>query len=305
MTLSSPSVEVELDAAEQLSIRSFEHGGEERVLKEKDLARIHTYLNLCSQYLQTLGADLTLNNLDVTIRSAIPPAIGLASSAAVFSALAESLAAWAKDHSGRELTRKEVSVLARFGSGSASRSIFGGFSSMLAGTGSALDSAYAKQVSPADHWKLHDVIVVPNMEEKKIGSTEGHALAGTSPLFQDRIADIPRRMRECTDAIRERDFNKLQHIAEFDSLDMHKVMETSTPSIQYLNDETPRIMKDIEDLRTREHLEVLYTMDAGPTVHLVCSASALPHITAYAEAQKARGCTIFLCSVGTGSHLNL
>ena len=76
-------------------------------------------------------------------------------------------------------------------------------------------------------------------------------------------------------------------------------MQTQTPSLQYLNDETYRITEGIEDLRTREHLPVLYTMDAGPTVHLICTEEALATIRAFAHAQ--RNCTIFEAKIGEGA----
>ena len=109
------------------------------------------------------------------------------------------------------------------------------------------------------------------MEEKKIGSTEGHASAHSSPSYPERVEVIrSRRQQECIRAIREKDFEALQRVTEEDCLDMHHVMQTQNPPLHYLNAETHRIVDAIKALRAKEHIPVLFTMDAGPTVHLVC-----------------------------------
>jgi mevalonate pyrophosphate decarboxylase len=78
-------------------------------------------------------------------------------------------------------------------------------------------------------------------------------------------------------------------------------MQTQTPPLQYLNDETYRITEEIEDLRSREHIPVLYTMDAGPTVHLFCTEEAAKAIREYAHTQK--NCKVFEAKAGNGAQL--
>jgi diphosphomevalonate decarboxylase len=250
-------------------------------------------------------ADAIPESVSITIRSAIPPAIGIASSAAVFSGLAKAYAELITCNlQPAILSFRDVSIIARLGSGSAARSIFGGFVSLCNDAQSSPDiaSAYASQIAPEEHWQLFDTIIVPTMEEKKVGSTEGHHLAHTSPYFKKRIEVIGnRRQQECIDAILAKDFEKLQAITEEDCWDMHNVMQTQTPPLQYLNDETYRIVDEITELREREHLPVLYTMDAGPTVHLICTAEALKTVREYAHAQKS--CTVFEAGMGKGAEL--
>lgn len=297
MTLDQPTVEVVADHAETFSARSFEPDDSERVLTDKAVKRLEKHFLLAKRYLNEIGmGDTFPSSVSIEIHSKIPPSVGLASSAAVFSALGEAYAGFAK-----ALSRRDVSVLARLGSGSASRSVFGGFVAMVAGEGNGMDASYAEQIAPESHWKLHDIIIVPSSKEKETGSTEGHALAHTSPLFEARLHDIPRRQKMCIEAIQEKDFEKLRAVSEEDSLDMHAVMRSSTPSLQYLSEDTHRIIHEVEELRAREHLAVLYTMDAGPTVHLICEESALPAIRAYAHAQN--DCIVFEASVGRGSHI--
>lgn len=296
ITLDQPTVEVVVDHAERFSARSLQADGTERVLTDREAERLRKHFLLTKKYLADIGAAHTFPaSVSLKIQSKIPRDVGLASSAAVFSALAESYAGFAK-----QLSRRDVSIIARLGSGSGSRSVFGGFVAMIAGKGEAIDSSYAEQIAPANHWKLWDIIIVPSEMEKETGSTEGHALARTSPLFETRLREIPKRQNMCIEAIRQKDFEKLQSVAEEDCLDMHAVMASSTPPLRYLSEETHRIIRDVEKLRARLHLAVLYTMDAGPTVHLICEESALPSVRAYASAQK--NCTIFEAGVGSGSH---
>lgn len=301
MTLDHPHVEISADHADKFSLQSFEMDGKEKVLDTKAIARFEKHLDLTKSYLAKLGCTNALAaSVQVTIRSMIPPSIGLASSAAVFACLAKAYAGLVGNE--RKLTDREISVIARFGSGSAARSIFGGYASFLAGSGEEIDAAYGEQIVPASHWLLHDIVIIPSTEEKKVGSTEGHELAWTSPDFKARLADMPRRNKECIDAIRAKDFAKLQYVAEEDSLDMHHVMETSVPSIQYLTPDTHRIILDVEDLRSTQKIPVLYTMDAGPTVHLFCPDESVNIVRDFAKnISERKGWKLYEARTGEGA----
>ena len=330
ITLDSPGAEISVEHSPVFHLQSFLPDGTEKILKEKDTARIEEHLNLTKQFLSTKNlADVIPESVSIVIRSAIPPAIGIASSAGVFAALAKcyagliSAASVGAPHpintasvgaqravplpDAIHLTNRDISVIARLRSGSAARSIFGGFATLInkpdnlqPATCNTIDSAYAMQIAPETHWMLHDIILVPTMEEKKIGSTEGHHTAHTSPLFQKRIEAIAaRRQHICIDAILKKDFEALQQVVEEDCWDMHNVMQTQTPPLHYLNDETHRIVDEITDLREREHLPVLYTMDAGPTVHCICTEAALKAVQEFSHAQK--DCRVFEAKIGHGA----
>lgn len=300
MTLDSPSVEITVDHADVLSVQSFQADGSEKPLKEKDIARFQQHLDLTKVYVSEIGSASAIPSLvSIVLRSHIPSSIGLASSAAVFACLAKAYAGLAKP--AMDLNDEQISVIARLGSGSAARSIFGGYSALIAGDGNAMDASYGVAVADENHWLLHDIIIVPTQEEKKIGSTEGHALAWTSPYYRKRLDQMPRRQKECWDAIMQRDFEKLQRVVEEDCWDMHNVMQTSHPKLRYLNDETYRITDEIESLRESENIPVLYTMDAGPTVHLFCPDDAREKVLAFANAQK--NCKIYETKTGKGATL--
>ncbi len=312
ITLDSPCVEVTIEHSTVFTLQSFLPDRSQKILKEKDIARIEGHLKLTKQFLSTVNmADAIPESVSITIRSAIPPAIGIASSAAVFSGLAKAYAELITCNlQPATLSLRDISIIARLGSGSAARSIFGGFVALSndptcnlqpATNSPDIASAYAHQIADEHHWPLFDTIIVPTMEEKKVGSTEGHHLAHTSALFPKRVKTIGRRQQECIDAILTKDFEKLQAVTEEDCWDMHNVMQTQTPPLQYLNDETYRIVEEITDLRDREHLPVLFTMDAGPTVHLICTEEALKAVREYAHAQK--GCMVFEAGMGKGAEI--
>ena len=301
ITLDRPSVEITVDHAPAMTVQSFDAAGKEKTLKEKDIARFAKHLKLTKEYLATLGiGDALPNAAVITVRSQVPSSIGLASSAAVFGCIAKAYAGLIAP--ARQLTDREISVIARMGSGSAARSIFGGFAALRAGQGNAIDSSFGEQIAPESHWNLHDIIVVPSHDEKKVGSTEGHADAHTSRLYPMRVVAIQeRRQQECIDAVLQRDFAKLRDITEEDCWDMHEVMQTQEPQLHYLTDDTHRIVQGIMDLRDSEHLEVLYTMDAGPTVHMFCTDAARDRVSAFAKEQA--GCTVYEAKIGPGASL--
>lgn len=198
----------------------------------------------------------------VTSVNNFPIGAGIASSAAAFAAL--SLAASAA--LGLNLTEKELSRLARLGSGSACRSVPGGFVEWMVGKDDADSTAVS--IAPADHWNLVDCIAVTQTSHKPVGSTEGHALASSSPLQAARLADTPRRLDLCRQAIEQRNFPALANIVEQDSTIMHAVMMTSTPPLFYWEDSSLRIMKHVAAWRAAG-LPACYTLDAGSNVHVI------------------------------------
>lgn len=198
-------------------------------------------------------------------QSNFPTGAGLASSASAFAALT----AAASTAAGLELDKKQLSILARRGSGSAARSIFGGFVRLF--SGKVNEEGYAEQLAPADHWQLVDLIAVVRKEHKSTGSSEGHLLASTSPIQTARVQDAARRLEFCVNAILEKNFLALAQIVEQDSNLMHSVMMTSDPPLLYWEPESISVMNHITRWR-EDGQEVCYTIDAGPNVHCICSS---------------------------------
>lgn len=202
-------------------------------------------------------------NAEVMSENNFPSGAGIASSAAAFAALALS----ASKTAGLNLSEPELSVLARRGSGSASRSIPAGFVEWQMGTDG--EDSYAFSIAPADHWNLVDCVAIVSSAHKKTGSTEGHAIAGTSPLQNARVADAPRRLDRCRNAILKKDFEAFANIIEHDSDMMHAVMMTSNPPLMYWQAATVEIFHHVREWRA-SGLPAGYTVDAGANVHVLC-----------------------------------
>jgi diphosphomevalonate decarboxylase len=203
------------------------------------------------------------DNAEIISENNFPAGVGIASSAAAFAALALASSRAA----GLTLSEADLSRLARRGSGSACRSIPSGFVEWRAGVRD--EDSFAVSIAPPNHWQLADCVAIVSARHKKTGSTEGHAIAGTSPLQAARVADTPRRLEICRRAILDRDFETFAHIIELDSDIMHAVMMTSNPPLMYWQAASVDIFHAVREWRA-DGLPVAYTVDAGPNVHVLC-----------------------------------
>jgi len=210
---------------------------------------------------------------EVLSENNFPSGAGIASSASAFAALALS----ASKAAGLDLSERQLSRLARRGSGSASRSIPGGFVEWQAGVGD--EDSIAFSIASSEHWSLVDCIAIVSSAHKKTGSTEGHAIAGTSPLQAARVTDAPRRLDLCRRAILGRDFEALASIVELDSDMMHAVMMTSSPALHYWQPASMAVMKAIRQWRG-DGSPACYTVDAGANVHVICPEKEAGEIAA-------------------------
>jgi len=202
----------------------------------------------------------------ITSHNNFPTGAGIASSASGFAALTVAAAAALS----LDLSPQALSRLARRGSGSASRSLFGGFVEWVAGTDD--ESSYALPLAPPEHWPLHDLIAVVAEEHKAVSSAQGHRSAMTSPLCAARVRAVEAALPVVRAAIRERDLLTLGPFVERDALAMHAVMMTSQPGLFYWLPDTLRIMLAVRAWR-ESGLAVYFTIDAGPNVHLLCEES--------------------------------
>ena len=198
---------------------SFTLNGEEQ--QDESLARVSGFLD----HVRELAGSAAFARVES--ENNFPTAAGIASSASAFAALA--LAGSAAI--GLSLSEQELSRLARLGSGSACRSIPGGFVAWLPGNEDA--DSYAVSIAPPEHWQLFDLVTILDRGHKSTGSASGMALAHTSPLLGQRLAELPTRLTACKQALLARDFEAFAELVEADSQSMHIVMQTSTPALQY------------------------------------------------------------------------
>ncbi len=207
----------------------------------------------------------------VATENSFPMGAGIASSASGFAALALAVAAAL----GREISSATASVLAReSGSGSAARSVLGGF---VEWPGEDSDDSAARQILPASHWDLRDVIAILDSGQKEVSSRAGHELAETSPYFETRLGQLPERLSKVREALVERDFERLAPVVEYEAIDLHLIAMSSRPPIFYWLPSSLAVLARVRALRD-EGLAVCATMDAGPNVHLICTAAAEPRV---------------------------
>jgi diphosphomevalonate decarboxylase len=201
---------------------------------------------------------------EVRTENNIPTAAGLASSASGFAALTMAL----DDLAGWGLDRKQLSMLARLGSGSASRSVYDGFVQWHAGAQADGMDSFAEQLP--NQWPEFRIgILELSAAKKPVGSRDGmNRTVETSELYkswpQQAVADL----KTIRTAIDVRDFSLLGKTAEHNALSMHATMMSAWPPLIYLQPETIEQIHKVQRVRS-EGLEVYLTIDAGPNIKLL------------------------------------
>lgn len=219
--------------------------------------RVFTYLRAMQDRFGVKG------NLAVESVNQVPTAAGLASSSSAFAAMAAAFA----DHYQLGVDRRELSRMARMGSGSASRSVFGGFSVWQKGDSDQTSYAYPLDEEPDMDLRLLAVEI--NDQEKKISSTKGMEMSKSSPFYQVWLDRNDSEIKEMEEAIKQADFSKLGSLAELNASEMHALTFTAVPGFTYFEPNTIKAIKLVQDLR-QQGLECYYTIDAGPNVKVLC-----------------------------------
>ena len=197
-----------------------------------------------------------------------PTAAGLASSASGFAALISSLALLYQ----LPVSPSTLSLISRQGSGSACRSLFGGFVAWEMGSDPSGSDSFAVQIASQSHWPdIHALICIVSDDKKGTSSTSGmQRTVETSSLLQHRIKNIvPQRMEDITKAILEKDFDTFAKITMADSNQFHAVALDTEPPIFYMNDVSRAIVAVIVEynrlsMEAGTGYKAAYTYDAGP-----------------------------------------
>lgn len=212
----------------------------------------------------------------VVTRNNFPTGTGLSSSASGFAALTVAGAKAA----GLNLSEKELSILARQGSGSASRSIPDGFVEWLDGDTS--DTSYAVSLHKPDHWDIADVVAVVSTTKKDVSTTEGQKLASSSPFFPLRLERINEKIKLIKKYMDDKNFQAFGELVEVEALELHAIMLTSSPSLIYWLPGTLKVMHAVKRWRA-EGLEVYFTMNTGQDIHLICQKKDVEKVVKKAE----------------------
>ena len=210
---------------------------------------------------------------ELRARNTVPTAAGFASSASGFAALAKAADALF----GWNLPQKDLSILARLGSGSAARSLADGFVEWRAG--SRPDGMDSYGVPLPDRWPtLRIGACVLSSKEKPVGSREGmRRSAQTCPFYPLWPATVERDLTTLRAAIAARDIALLGATAESNCLAMHSLMMATRPPILYALPETLETIRAVWAARA-DGVPVWFTMDAGPNVKLIYESPAAPAI---------------------------
>jgi len=226
-----------------------------------------------------------------------PTAAGLASSASGFAALVTA----ADAAMGANIPQNELADMARRSSGSASRSLFGGFVELRLTPDGPLPTETRQILEPFD-WPLRVAVAVTDAGPKEIGSTEGMVRTErTSPYYASWVDSSEDDLAEARTAIARRDFEVLAEVSESSCLKMHAVMLSARPGLVYWNGATVECIRKVRNLRA-DGVPVFFTVDAGPQVKAVCAPEAFDRVAA--ELSAVEGVSQVLASgLGEGARV--
>ena len=220
--------------------------------------RILNYVSMAKKLLGVSGG------LKIETANNFPSSSGLASSASGFAAIALGI----NEFYALDLPRKDISRLARLGSGSAARSIYGGFVQMDTGA-----DPFAAPLKLEDPWVLDVLVLVTEEQPKKLSSTDSMNLTKrTSPFYSAWLDTQENDFLSAKDAIIEKDFWRLARISEHNCLKMHSTIMTAKPPHIYWNPSTVKILHQVKKIQEKG-LHVFFTIDAGPQIKLICDPS--------------------------------
>lgn len=201
----------------------------------------------------------------VSTKATFPIGSGLAGSAAAASALAEAFVGLVKGNLGRN----DISAMARRGSGSAARSVFGGFVKLPRGIGGKAD---AVQLFNENHWDLRDIIAVVDAGSKKVKSSDGmrmSALTCPASIYSEFVDSSEANAAGAEEAIKSRDLQQLGEVYEFDNALFREVCVNTEPPLDYWTSSTADVFNEVTKLRG-DGMTVFAGTDAGPNVHILC-----------------------------------
>lgn len=232
------------------------------------------------KYIRSIGSYLThLKDFDLAIDSVnnFPHSAGIASSASAMSSLALCLCSLEQEISGVEMDEKDffrkASFLARLGSGSASRSVYGGFVSW--GRTEQLEGSSDEYASPLpfavheNFRELRDSILIVDEGPKAVSSSKGHELMKTHPYAAERFEHARDNMLNLLEALKNGDKEAFVRIVENEALGLHGLMMSSDPGYILMKPGSLQIIEKIRRFREATGIPACFTLDAGPNVHLL------------------------------------
>ncbi len=262
-------MDYDINPADHFTLAHFSINGNQNDAFKK---RITAYLEGLTEHFPFLQHT----RLRIESTSTFPHSAGIASSAAAFSALALCLCSIeAEIRSGKsvEFFRK-ASFMARLGSGSACRSVYDGMvvwgkTPYLPGSSDEYAVRLDDQSVHPDFFSLRDAILIVDSRQKKVSSSEGHALMHQHPYRSARKNQAENNLKRLLNAVKEGDFHTFGEIAENEALSLHSLMMSSDPGYTLMHPNSLRLIEKIRDFRRETNIPLYFTMDAGPNIHLL------------------------------------
>ncbi len=225
-------------------------------------------------------------SLEINTSNTFPHSTGIASSASGMGALALCLVSGMIRISGEEFTRAELfrmaSVAARMGSGSACRSLFGGFTlwgkdPSVPGSSDEFAIPVADMVHPG-MLTLKDTILIISREPKSLPSSLGHDAMKVHPFASSRVSQARQNLSDMLGALKNNDLEKLAEISENEALTLHALIMSSRPGAILMKPATIEAIRRIREARS-QGLPLFFTLDAGANVHLLYPAFSSGPVT--------------------------
>jgi diphosphomevalonate decarboxylase len=241
-----------------------------------------------------------LNESGLLIESSntFPHSAGIASSASSMSALALCLCEISQSITGTVLNKDEfhrqASLISRLGSGSASRSVYGGYS--VWGKNSLVDDSSDEFAVPLDFEvhpvfsKMQDTILIVSSSKKKISSSSGHQLMNDHPYAAMRYEIAKKNLEIIINALKNGNTIDFMRITENEALGLHSLMMSSDPGFMLFEPGTIHLIRKIIDFREKTGHFICFTLDAGPNVHLLYPEAEKQDIADFIRGELAEHC---------------
>jgi diphosphomevalonate decarboxylase len=217
-------------------------------------------------------------HLEIRSTNTFPHSAGIASSASAMSALALCLCSIERQINNQPGEEDEAffaraSHIARIGSGSAARSVYGNFVSW--GSSTAISGASDVHATPlnieihSDFKNLRDTILIVSKGEKKVSSRAGHELMENHPYAAARYKHAGQNLLQLTEALKTGNMESFTDIVENEALTLHALMMASSPGFMLFENNTLQAIEKIRDFRKSTGIPVCFTLDAGPNIHVL------------------------------------
>jgi diphosphomevalonate decarboxylase len=269
-TITTITVQPLSTTKETVSFDFLFHGEENKLFS----TRIEKYLNSLTSILPVLSQF----HFKIESENSFPHSAGIASSASAMSALALCLVS-IEDRLGIKFKGdlyQRASEIARMGSGSAARSVFGEFATwgkIESVSGTSDNYASLLEFTPHANYKcLRDTILIVDDGTKRVSSSVGHSLMKNHPYAIARFADARQNLEKLLIAMRHENFSDFAQILESEALSLHAMMMTASPWYTLLAPNTIPIIQRIRDFRNETGTKITFTLDAGPNVHVIYPA---------------------------------